>query len=128
MRKSSIVAILAAALVIGRPVPGRAASPGEEVGMALTATLANLLYTPAKVAVAVVGLAVGGITGVLSGGDTRSAYAIWVPAASGTYMIRVAHLAGREPIEFFGTDYADTPSTGESASEAGGIYEAQYSM
>ena len=128
MRRTSIVAILAAALVVGRPVPGRAASPGQEFGMAITATFANLLYTPAKVAVAVVGLAVGGITGVLTGGDTRSAYAIWVPAASGTYILRVANLEGTEPIEFFGTDYADTPSTGQAAAEAGGIYEAQYPM
>ena len=127
MQTTRIVMMLVAALVLGRPAPGRAASPGVEFAMAIGAATANLLYTPAKVVVAVVGLAVGGVTGVLTGGDTRSAYAIWVPAASGTYVLRSANLDGSEPIEFFGSDYSDTPSTVSGASEAGGIYEAQYS-
>jgi hypothetical protein len=65
---------------------------------------------------------------MLTGGDVRSAYAIWVPAASGTYFLTAANFEGSEPIEFIGSDYADRPSPGSSAAEAGGIYEAQYSM
>jgi hypothetical protein len=122
-----IVGALVLALVVGRPVAGRAASPGTEFAMALGAAGANLLYTPAKVVVAVGGLVVGALTGVLTAGDTRAAYAIWVPAASGTYVLRPANLDGSEPIAFFGNDYADTPSTLSAAPEAGGIYEAQYS-
>jgi hypothetical protein len=88
-----------------------------------------LLYTPAKVIVAVGGLTLGGLTGLLTGGDTRSAYAVWVPVATGTYFLTPSHLDGSEPIEFFGTsDYADTPSTSAAAAmEAGAIYEAEYS-
>jgi len=127
MPRTRIVVTLVAALVLGRPVPGRTASPGAEFGMAIGAAAANLLYTPAKVAVAAVGLAVGGVTGVLTGGDVRSVYAIWVPAASGTYLLRAANLDGTEPIEFFGSDYADTPAIVSGAAESGGIYEAQYS-
>lgn len=127
MQKTRIVMMLVAALVLGRPVPGRTASPAGEFGLAIGAATANLGYTPAKVAFAAVGLFVGAVTGILTGGDTRSAYAIWVPAASGTYLLRSANLDGSEPIEFFGSDYADTPSTVSGATEAGGIYEAQYS-
>jgi hypothetical protein len=127
MRRSLIVGMVAAALVLGRPVPGRAVSPGAELGMGLGAAAANLLYTPAKTVMAGAGLVLGAVTGVLTGGDTRAAYAVWVPAASGTYLLRPAHLDGSEPIEFFGRDYADTPSTTAAAAEAGGIYDAQYS-
>ena len=127
MRRSLIVGMLAAALVLGGSLPGRAASPGGEFGLAIGAAASNLVYTPVKTAMAIVGLFVGGVTGVLTGGDARSAYAIWVPAASGTYVLTAAHLEGSEPIEFFGSDYADTRSVQSGAAEAGGIYEAQYS-
>jgi hypothetical protein len=125
-----IVGILALALlVVGRPAVGRAhLSPGEEFGLALASAASNLLYIPAKVAVAAVGLPIGAATGILSGGDVRAAYAVWVPAASGTYFLRPAHLEGTEPIDFFGSDYADRPSRGSAALEAGSIYEAQYSQ
>jgi hypothetical protein len=127
MPRTRIVVTLVAALVLGRPVAGRTASPGVEFGMAIGAAGANLLYTPAKVAVAAVGLLVGSVTGILTGGDVRAAYAIWVPAASGTYLLRPANLDGTEPIAFFGSDYADTPSIASGTAEAGGIYDAQYS-
>jgi hypothetical protein len=127
MRRTWIVGMVAAALVLGRPVPGRTASPGAEFGMAIGAAAANLLYLPAKATVATLGLAVGALAGVLTGGDSRSAYAIWVPAASGTYLLRPANLDGTEPIEFFGSDYADTRSARTSGPETSAIYEAQYS-
>jgi hypothetical protein len=125
-----LVAILALALlVVGRPAVGRAdRSPGREFGLAFGSAASNLLYTPAKVLVAAFGLAFGGITGVLTGGDMRAAYAIWVPAASGTYFLRPANLEGTEPIDFFGWDYADRPSRADSGMEAGVIYDAQYSQ
>ena len=128
MRRTWIVGMIVAALVLGRPVAGGAASPAGEAGLALLAATANLGYTPAKVVMAGLGLLAGGFTGVLTGGDTRAAYAIWVPTASGTYLLRPAHLDGSVPVEFFGSDYADTPSTVPAAAETGGIYEAQYSM
>jgi hypothetical protein len=60
----------------------------------------------------------------VTGGDTRSAYAIWVPAAGGSYTITTGHLAGTEEFEFWGSDYADQPST---LATTGAIYDAQYS-
>ncbi len=125
MRRASIVTVAVLAFVLGRPAAGRADTPGMEFSMAIVAATANILYTPAKVVTAVGGLAVGAMTGLLTGGDERAAYAIWVPAASGTYFLTAYNLEGREPIEFFGSDYADTPSA--ATGDVGGIYEAQYS-
>ena len=86
----------------------------------------DLVYTPIKVLTAMVGLPIGAMTGVLTGGDVRSAYAVWVPTASGTYFITPAHLEGTEPVQFFGSDYADRPSASAEA-DKGGIYDAMYS-
>src|SRR5262249_9826395 len=64
----------------------------------------------------------------LTGGDTRAAYAVMVPAASGTYFLRPSNLDGSEPVEFLGTDYGDVPSSRNASTGWGGDYEAQYSM
>ena len=125
MRRVLVVVVLGM-FVLGRPVPGRA-QPGAEFGLAVGAAGANLLYIPAKVITAIGGLALGGMTGLLTGGDTRAAYAVWVPAASGTFLLTPSNLDGTEPIEFFGSDYADRPSKGTGVTEGRGIYEAQYS-
>jgi len=103
-----LVALVLLGIVLGRPAPLRAHSAAAELGLALG------------------GLVLGGVTGALTGGDERAAYAIWVPAASGTYLLTPAKLEGTEPIEFFGSDYADQPSTAATAVEGGGIYDIQY--
>ena len=98
-----------------------------QFGLAVGAASLNLFYTPAKLLVAGAGLAFGSVVGLLNGGDVRSAYAVWVPAAGGTFMLKPGHLDGTEPVRFFGRDYADRASSAGSVAEAGGIYEAQYS-
>jgi hypothetical protein len=119
--------LVLATFVLGRPVTGRAQSQGQEFGLAVGAAAGNLLYFPAKVLVAIGGGALGGLTGLLTGGDVRAAYAVWVPAASGTYLLTPANLEGRVPLEFFGSDYADQPSQAIGSGEAAGIYEMEYS-
>jgi hypothetical protein len=128
MRKL-IVGILVAGLLGGTPAfADDHVDSGNEVGMALGAAALNLGYFPAKVLIAIGGLAVGAVAGVLTGGDQRAAYGVWVPAASGTYIVKPAHLAGEAPLEFFGTDYADRPSTnvlyGEPTMAADAVYRA----
>src|SRR5438094_370462 len=78
---------------------------------AVGAGAANPVHPPARTLVAVGGLGVGALPGPLTGGDIRAAYAVWVPAAGGTFMLTPAHFEGTRPIEFFGSDYADRPST-----------------
>lgn len=125
MKRALSIAAVVLALLAGRPAAGSATQDGQEFSMAIAAAAANLLYTPAKIVTAVVGFPVGAMCGWLTGGDTRAAYAVWVPTMSGSYFITPANLEGREPIEFFGTDYADTPSRARGP-YTGGIYDVQY--
>jgi len=120
-----LAGMILSALLLGRPAVAGTHSQGGEAGLALGAAVANLVYLPVKAVVALGGLVVGTFTGIANGGDTRSAYAFWVPAASGTYLLTPEHLDGSQPIEFFGTDYADTPSTLERG-EASAVYNAMY--
>ena len=121
-----LVALVLLGVVLGRPAVLRAESAAAELGLAVGAAAGNLVYLPVKVIVAFGGLALGSLTGVLTGGDERAAYAVWVPAASGTYLLTPAHLEGTVPIEFFGSDYADQSSKAAGAAEGAGIYDIQY--
>src|SRR5207247_2042039 len=93
-----LVALVLLGIVLGRPAPLRAHSAAAELGLAVGAAAGNLVYLPVKGIVALGGLVLGGVTGALTGGDVRAAYAIWVPAASGTYLLTPAKLEGTEPI------------------------------
>jgi hypothetical protein len=121
-----LVALVLLGGVLGRPGVLRAQGPGTEFGLAVGAASANLLYLPGKMVVALGGLVLGGLTGALTGGDVRAAYGVWVPAASGTYLLTPAHLEGTVPIEFFGSDYADQSSKAAGGAEGAGIYDIQY--
>ena len=101
--------LLVAALTLGCTAPARGLTQVEEAGFAVLATAVNIFYVPAKLALAAAAIPVGGLAGALSGGDTRTAYAIWVPAMGGTYFITNGHLDGSKPIEFLGYDYEDKP-------------------
>jgi hypothetical protein len=106
--------------------PAHALTAGEEAGFSLLAAGANLLYVPAKTIVTAVGMPVGAFAGWISGGDERSAYALWVPMAGGTWFLTPANLDGTEPIQFWGDDYADRPSTYGGTSAAAATYGALY--
>jgi hypothetical protein len=91
------------------PTPTRAPTQAEEAWFSVLATGANLFYTPLKFVIALLAMPVGGFAGAASGGDARTAYAIWVPALGGTFFLTAAHMEGSKPIEFWGSDYADQP-------------------
>jgi hypothetical protein len=91
------------------PAPTRAPTQAEEAWFSVLATGANLFYTPLKFAIALLAMPAGGFAGAASGGDARTAYAIWVPALGGTFFLTAAHMEGSKPIEFWGSDYADQP-------------------
>jgi len=127
MKRMLVMAAVLVLLLVGRPATTHAATDGgQEFGKAIAAAALDLVYTPAKVLTAVVGLPIGAMTGILTGGDVRAAYAVWVPTASGTYFITPASLEGAEQVQFFGSDYADQPSASAEA-DKGGIYDAMYS-
>ena len=124
MRKTIVSFMLAASLAA--PSVVRADSQGNEVAFGLTAALCNIFYTPGKAIVAAVGLPVGALAAFATGGDMRTAYSIWVPTAGGTYFLTADMMDGRQPIEFFGSDYADRPSTYGQTHHGSGAYDAKY--
>jgi hypothetical protein len=87
------------------PPARRDPGPGREAGLAGSSVAANLLYTPAKLVMALFGLPADALTFVCTGGNMRAAYVIWVPTVTGTYFLTPAPLEGVEPIEFVGSRY-----------------------
>jgi hypothetical protein len=124
--RRKIVAIVLAAALAGPVVPARAQDASAEVAWTTLAAFANLGYLPVKLGMAAGGLAVGSLMAVATGGSQRAAYAIWVPTASGDYLVRPEHIAGTEPLEFIGTDYADRPSRYRAMTETSPVYDAMY--
>jgi hypothetical protein len=118
----ALVGSLAAA-----PAFAGSTDPGVEIGFSTLATVANIVYTPAKIVVAAGGLTLGALAGTFAGGDTRAAYAFWVPSAGGTYFLTPDQMAGRVPIEFFGTDYSDRPGHYGGQYDTG-AYDSMYAI
>ena len=125
MRKTILSFALAATLAAA-PSVARADSYGAEFGYAMASAGANIFYTPAKVVMALVGMPLGAAAGFLNGGDTRAAYAIWVPMVGGRYFLTADTMDGREPVGFFGTDYADRPGIYGRTHHGGAAYESKY--
>ena len=124
--RSVIAGLLCGALMVGSGVPARAEDGAVEAALSFGAATANLVYFPVKLVVAGLGLMAGSINGLLTGGDIRAAYAVWVPTASGTFLLRPSHLEGTEPVKFFGCDYADRPSTLSRENDGSRVYDAAY--
>ena len=103
MRKTIISLALAASLAVAPTA--RADTPENEVLFSFVSAFCNLAYTPAKFMLAAVGLPLGGVAGLLNGGDERAAEAFWVPMVGGTYMLTSDMMAGRGEVEFWGSDY-----------------------
>lgn len=125
MRKTIAGFVVATALVAA-PLTARADSPGAEIGFATLAAVSNIFYTPAKAVVAMAGFVAGGVAGTLNGGDTRAAYAFWVPMIGGNWALTSDQMDGRRPVEFFGSDYADRPSAYERTHQGCAAYDAEY--
>ena len=122
--------LMAAVLTFALAVPALAQAPrdnqGLEVGSAISASYLNLVYLPAKLVVAALGAVGGGVAAVLTGGDERAAYALWVPTMGGDYFVRPENLNGGRPLAFFGSDYADRPSKAGSSTDATYSYDSIY--
>jgi hypothetical protein len=127
----TIAAVVVSVALVAVPAfaettPTPPVNQGLEAGNALSASYINIVYTPVKIVVAAVGAVAGGVAGVLSGGDQRAAYALWVPLMGGDYFVRPENLEGARPLAFFGTDYEDTPSQVNVTNDATYAYDALY--
>ena len=104
MRTTRIWTVLMAAILgLGMATPAGALTQAEEAAYAVLATGSNIFYLPAKALVAIGSIPVGGMAGVFSGGDMRTAYASG-SAMGGTYFLTNGHLDGSKRSEFFGAD------------------------
>jgi hypothetical protein len=74
----------------------------EEMGWGFGSVLANVLYIPAKVTYAGLGLITGGLGYVVSAGRADVANNIIYPSVRGNYVVTPNQLKGSEPIYFVG--------------------------
>ena len=74
----------------------------SSAGMQVAAGLSTLLYLPLKLAFAIGGGIVGGLTYVFSGLNEKAAMPVWETSLYGTYIITPDHLEGNRPIRFLG--------------------------
>ena len=105
---TSFLMLIVFALVvgIGTPVASFAAeeesSPSNEAALGVGSFFLTLVYTPVKMAYAILGGVIGGFTYGLTGGDLETAQDVWEPSVYGTYIITPDHLKGNEPVRFVG--------------------------
>ena len=122
-----LVGVMLSTLLALPTAPARADdTPSNEAGLALVAGFSNLWYAPVKLLMAAGGLVAGAVVSVLSGGNERAAYALWVPTASGTYFLTPDNLTGKAPLQFIGTDYGDTATARGNVGDRTRIYDAMY--
>jgi len=77
-------------------------SPEGTAGLQAASWLATIPYGAVKVAYALGGGIVGGLTWVMSGGDTAAAKAVWIPSMTGDYIVQPQNLTGDKPLHFVG--------------------------
>jgi hypothetical protein len=94
-------------------------SLGEEVGYGVGSALANLVYIPAKVTYAGLGLLTGGLGFMLSGGKADVANNIIYPSIRGNYVVTPSHLKGEEPIYFVGAPPVESGPRVDAAPASG---------
>jgi hypothetical protein len=71
-------------------------------GLQAASWLATVPYGAVKVAYALVGGIVGGLTWALTGGNTEIAKAVWIPSMTGNYIVQPENLTGDKPLHFMG--------------------------
>jgi len=98
-----VAGLLSPSLGVAHPPPGR--TPGGEFVRGVVAPTLSVVYFPVKFGVSVVGAALGGVSGFLTGGNDRAAEGIWHPTVGGTYFITPAILEGE--CRFLPFDYGD---------------------
>lgn len=101
----------------GNPAIAEEVSETSPKGAGLQAAswLATVPYGTAKVAYALVGGIVGGLTWALTGGNTEIAKAVWIPSMTGHYIVEPENLTGDKPLHFMGTS-SEKPQSELSAS------------
>jgi hypothetical protein len=74
----------------------------EGVGLQAASWLVTIPYGAGKVAFALGGGIVGGLTWAVTGGNTAAAKKVWIPTMTGDYIVQPQHLTGEKRIQFVG--------------------------
>jgi hypothetical protein len=74
----------------------------NEAGVGIGAAFGSLLYAPAKLVYATLGVTLGGLAWGLSGGDSDVKDAVIMPAVRGDYVITPSIIRGEKKLEFVG--------------------------
>ena len=87
--------------------PSYASSPPSSgtpagAGLHAAAWLLTLPYGAIKVAFALGGGIVGGLTYAVSAGNVKAAQSVWVPSMYGDYTVKPEHLSGKQTLRFIG--------------------------
>ena len=104
-RKHSVHIAVTVGLLLALTVsPAQAAqrSAAENSGLQAVSWLATIPYGAAKVALALTGGIVGGLTWAVTGGKTTTAKAIWTPTMTGDYIVEPQNLTGEKHLHFIG--------------------------
>ena len=83
----------------------------SSAGMQAAAGLLTIPYFPCKLAFAIAGGIVGGLTYAFTGGNDQAAKTVWTTSMYGTYILTPDHLQGNRPIRFLGVADADTSAS-----------------
>ncbi len=102
MKKFIATVIIILLLVLLTPYNAKAESTASNVGYGVGSVLGSCVYSPAKLAYALVGGFTGGIGFLLTGGNQDVAKKIWTPSVRGTYVITPEMLKGKEQVQFVG--------------------------
>ncbi|UCE64656.1 MAG: hypothetical protein JSU59_05885 [Nitrospirota bacterium] len=81
-------------------------SPAADLVVGAVSFVATIPYGCIKLAYAGMGAIIGGLTYLLTGANAEAAGRVWDQTMRGTYVITPSHLAGDEPVRFFGHDPA----------------------
>src|SRR5215470_9743719 len=106
-KRNLVFGVVLGLLIAGTGTPAIAAeqsgtSPEGAAGLQAVSWLATIPYGAVKVAYALGGGIVGGLTWVMSGGDTEAAKAVWIPSMTGDYTVQPENLTGEKPLHFVG--------------------------
>jgi len=94
-----VIALLVSPAYAGEPTERSLAAEG---GLGMGAALLNLVYCPTKLAYALVGLALTGLSWAWTWGDSGVSNGIYRAALAGDYVVTPDHLVGKKDLEFSG--------------------------
>ncbi|MFQ5683382.1 MAG: hypothetical protein ACE5HC_08940 [Candidatus Binatia bacterium] len=69
----------------------------KKAGLGVASVVGSTLYAPVKVSYAALGAVTGGVTWIVTGGNTELSQKIWRPALGGDYLITPEMLGDSSP-------------------------------